>query len=225
MLGSPRGREAPRGMGKRVRMRPSRPTTYALDSPHRPRSPAGCGLFGRVGVQQLGRPRRPVPVRPAACRAAAGDDPRRDQPDRRLRGHDRPAPDRDSARSSEASRSRSSCWPPSTSSSRPRASGSSQLRARYAHDLAVLGAELRAAYETPPPTVVGVVVDSAGFNQLLNGLNDLTAIERRNTRTAEAVRGRPRARSRRRRSPSHESRHGVGARPRRSSPSATRSRS
>ena len=63
-----------------------------------------------------------------------------------------------------------------------------QLRARYAHDLVVLGAELRAAYETPPPTVVGVVVDSAGFNQLLNGLNDLTAIERRNTRTAAAVR-------------------------------------
>ncbi len=98
------------------------------------------------------------------------------------------------------------------------------LRARYAHDLAVLGAELRAAYETPPPTVVGVVVDSAGFNQLLNGLNDLTAIERRNTRTAEAV-APPAPRSRRRRSPSHESRHGVGARPRRSSPSATRSRS
>jgi peptidoglycan hydrolase CwlO-like protein len=63
-----------------------------------------------------------------------------------------------------------------------------QLRAQYAHDLAVLGTELRAAYETPPPTLVGVVVDSAGFNQLLNGLSDLTAIERRNTRTAEAVR-------------------------------------
>jgi peptidoglycan hydrolase CwlO-like protein len=63
-----------------------------------------------------------------------------------------------------------------------------ELRAQYTHDLAALAAELRAAYETPPPTVVGVVVDSGGFNQLLNGLNDLSAIERRNTRTAEAVR-------------------------------------
>jgi peptidoglycan hydrolase CwlO-like protein len=63
-----------------------------------------------------------------------------------------------------------------------------QLRAQYAHDLVVLAAELRAAYETPPPTLVGVVVDSSGFNQLLNGLNDLTAIERHNTRTAESVR-------------------------------------
>ena len=63
-----------------------------------------------------------------------------------------------------------------------------QLRAKYAGDLVVLGNELRAAYETPPPTLVGVVVNSAGFDQLLNGISDLTAIERRNTRTAEAVR-------------------------------------
>ena len=62
-----------------------------------------------------------------------------------------------------------------------------KLRAQYVSDLVVLGNELRAAYETPPPTLVGVVVDSAGFDQLLNGISDLTAIERRNTRTAEAV--------------------------------------
>jgi len=62
-----------------------------------------------------------------------------------------------------------------------------QLRAQYARDLAVLGTELRAAYETPPPTLVGVVVSASGFTELLNGLSDLTAIERRNTRAAESV--------------------------------------
>ncbi len=63
-----------------------------------------------------------------------------------------------------------------------------QLRADYARDLVVLAAQLRADYETPPPTLVGVVVDSGGFNQLLNGLSELTAIEHRNTATAESVR-------------------------------------
>jgi peptidoglycan hydrolase CwlO-like protein len=64
----------------------------------------------------------------------------------------------------------------------------SQLRSEYARDLTALAAQLRADYETPPPTVVGVVVDSGGFNDLLNGLNDLTAIEHRNTQIAETVR-------------------------------------
>src|SRR5262249_15967421 len=63
-----------------------------------------------------------------------------------------------------------------------------QLRVEYAHDLAVLGNELRAEYESPPPTIVGVVVDAGGFDQLLNGISYLTAIERRNTQTAERVR-------------------------------------
>src|ERR1700735_459489 len=62
-----------------------------------------------------------------------------------------------------------------------------ELQAQYARDLAVLGTELRAAYETPPPTLVGVVVSASGFTELLNGLSDLTAIERRNTRAAESV--------------------------------------
>lgn len=61
------------------------------------------------------------------------------------------------------------------------------LRAQYSHDLTALAAQLRADYETPPPSVIGVVVDAGGFNQLLNGLSDLTAIERRNTLTAERV--------------------------------------
>jgi uncharacterized coiled-coil protein SlyX len=62
------------------------------------------------------------------------------------------------------------------------------LRVQYAHDLSVLAGELRAEYESPPPTIVGVVVDAGGFDQLLNGISDLTAIERRNTRTAARVR-------------------------------------
>ncbi|MGI8507340.1 MAG: hypothetical protein ACR2MK_11175 [Solirubrobacteraceae bacterium] len=63
-----------------------------------------------------------------------------------------------------------------------------RLRAEYAHDLVALAAQLRADYETPPPSVIGVVVDSRGFDQLLNGISDLTTIERRNTRIAEGVR-------------------------------------
>ncbi len=63
-----------------------------------------------------------------------------------------------------------------------------QLQTEYNRDRAVLAAELRAEYESPPPTIVGVVVSSGGFDQLLNGIRYLTTIERRNTRTAQAVR-------------------------------------
>jgi len=63
-----------------------------------------------------------------------------------------------------------------------------QLRAEWAHDMSALAAQLRADYETPPPTLMGVVVDAGGFNQLLDGLSQLTAIERRNTIAAESVR-------------------------------------
>jgi uncharacterized coiled-coil protein SlyX len=63
-----------------------------------------------------------------------------------------------------------------------------QLRAEWARDLSALAAQLRADYEAPPPTLMGVVVDAGGFNQLLNGLSQLTAIERQNTIAAEAVR-------------------------------------
>jgi peptidoglycan hydrolase CwlO-like protein len=59
-----------------------------------------------------------------------------------------------------------------------------QLRSQYTHDLAALAAQLRANYEAPPPTVVGVVVDANGFTDLLNGLSNLTVIERRNTQVA-----------------------------------------
>jgi peptidoglycan hydrolase CwlO-like protein len=63
-----------------------------------------------------------------------------------------------------------------------------QLRARYTQGLQALAAQLRADYESPPPTLVGVVVDSGGFDSLLNGLQNLTSIERSNARTIESVR-------------------------------------
>ncbi len=63
-----------------------------------------------------------------------------------------------------------------------------QLRARYAYDLRALATQLRADYESPPPTIVGVVVDSGGFGDLLNGVADLSAIERHNTETTQSVR-------------------------------------
>jgi hypothetical protein len=61
------------------------------------------------------------------------------------------------------------------------------LRKQYAHDQAVLGAQLRRNYESPAPNLVNVIVDSGGFDDLLNRLNNLRAIERRNARTVRQV--------------------------------------
>jgi peptidoglycan hydrolase CwlO-like protein len=63
------------------------------------------------------------------------------------------------------------------------------LRADYAKDRRTLGSELLAEYESPPPTVVNVVVDSGGFSDLVNGLRDLSAIQRTNVDTTQAVAG------------------------------------
>ena len=62
-----------------------------------------------------------------------------------------------------------------------------QLRRTYVHDQQALAAQLRAQYESPAPSLVNVVVDAGGFNQLVNGIADLTAIRRRNVATTEAV--------------------------------------
>jgi hypothetical protein len=62
-----------------------------------------------------------------------------------------------------------------------------RLRAAYARDRATLGEQLRARYESPLPTIVNVVVDSGGFNDLINGIRDLTAVERQNVATTTAV--------------------------------------
>jgi peptidoglycan hydrolase CwlO-like protein len=54
------------------------------------------------------------------------------------------------------------------------------LRARYATARRVLAAQLRADYETPPPTIVDVVVDSQGYQDLLNRVSNLRTIAHRN---------------------------------------------
>ncbi len=61
------------------------------------------------------------------------------------------------------------------------------LQTHYVRDRRILAAELVAEYESPPPTVMNVVVDAHGFDDLLNGLNDLRAVERRNTQTIRLV--------------------------------------
>ena len=61
------------------------------------------------------------------------------------------------------------------------------LRASEARDQAALAAQLRADYESPPPNLVSVVVDARGFDQLVNGVRDLTAIRRSNVATMQRV--------------------------------------
>jgi peptidoglycan hydrolase CwlO-like protein len=61
------------------------------------------------------------------------------------------------------------------------------LRATEARDQQTLAAQLRADYESPPPNVVSVVVDAKGFDQLVNGVRNLTAIRRSNVATMQRV--------------------------------------
>jgi hypothetical protein len=63
----------------------------------------------------------------------------------------------------------------------------SRLRAAYTRDEAALASQLRADYESPPPSIVSVVVNSRGFDQLVNGVRDLTAIRRSNVQTTQRV--------------------------------------
>jgi peptidase M15-like protein len=61
------------------------------------------------------------------------------------------------------------------------------LQTKLARGRRILAAELVAEYESPPPTLMNVVVDAHGFEDLLNRLNDLRAVERRNTETLRFV--------------------------------------
>lgn len=61
------------------------------------------------------------------------------------------------------------------------------LRAIEARDQQTLAAQLRADYESPPPNLVSVVVDAQGFDQLVNGVRNLTAIRRSNVATMQRV--------------------------------------
>ena len=61
------------------------------------------------------------------------------------------------------------------------------LRASEARDQQALAAQLRADYESPLPNIVSVVVDAQGFDQLVNGVRNLTAIRRSNVATVQRV--------------------------------------
>ena len=61
------------------------------------------------------------------------------------------------------------------------------LQASYARDRQVLADELRAEYESPPPSVVNVLVDASGFQDLLNQLGNLKAIEHQNATVTRQV--------------------------------------
>ncbi len=61
------------------------------------------------------------------------------------------------------------------------------LEATEARDQVTLAAQLRADYESPPPNLVSVVVDAKGFDQLVNGVRNLTAIRRSNVATVQRV--------------------------------------
>jgi peptidoglycan hydrolase CwlO-like protein len=61
------------------------------------------------------------------------------------------------------------------------------LKAAEARDQATLAAQLRADYESPLPNIVSVVVDAKGFDQLVNGVRNLTAIRRSNVATVQRV--------------------------------------
>jgi peptidoglycan hydrolase CwlO-like protein len=62
-----------------------------------------------------------------------------------------------------------------------------QLEAEYVRDQQVLADELRAEYESPPPTIVGVIVSANGFDDLLNRVRNLRAIEQHNAQAAAQV--------------------------------------
>jgi peptidoglycan hydrolase CwlO-like protein len=62
-----------------------------------------------------------------------------------------------------------------------------ELRVQYAHDLRLLARQLVADYETPPPSLVDVVLTSTGFQDLLNNVTALRAIGRTNARVTRLV--------------------------------------
>jgi peptidoglycan hydrolase CwlO-like protein len=62
-----------------------------------------------------------------------------------------------------------------------------RLKTTEARDQEALAAQLRADYESPPPNIVSVVVDAKGFDQLVNGVRNLTAIRRSNVATMQRV--------------------------------------
>ena len=61
------------------------------------------------------------------------------------------------------------------------------LQAQYERGRRILAAQLVAQYESPPPTLMNVVVDAQGFDDLLNRVSDLRTVERHSTETVFQV--------------------------------------
>jgi septal ring factor EnvC (AmiA/AmiB activator) len=62
-----------------------------------------------------------------------------------------------------------------------------ELEREYARDQQILADELRAEYESPPPSIVGVIVSANGFDDLLNRVRNLRAVEQHNAQAAAEV--------------------------------------
>ncbi len=62
-----------------------------------------------------------------------------------------------------------------------------QLEQQYANDRRMLASQLLAAYESPTPTLVQVIVESQGFQDLINRVSDLKTIVRANADTIHLV--------------------------------------
>ena len=66
--------------------------------------------------------------------------------------------------------------------------GAAELQVQYARDRRLLAQQLVANYETPPPTLMDVVLTSSGFQDLLNKVTAVTAIGRANAHAIRLVR-------------------------------------
>ena len=62
-----------------------------------------------------------------------------------------------------------------------------ELKVQYARDRRLLAQQLVANYETPPPSLMDVVLTSGGFQNLLDKVNGLKAIARANARVTRLV--------------------------------------
>jgi hypothetical protein len=62
-----------------------------------------------------------------------------------------------------------------------------QLKVQFARDRRLLARQLVANYETPPPSLMDVVLTSSGFQNLLDKVNALTTIARANARVTRLV--------------------------------------
>ncbi len=61
------------------------------------------------------------------------------------------------------------------------------LEGDFARDQQLLAQQLVNQYESPTPTIVGVIINAHGFDDLINGVRNLQAIEHQNARATKAV--------------------------------------